>query len=212
MAATDVRNRSGRFAALLGAIGLLLAGCSGGDPGKTYPLSYEETYGKLYGMSMMREVCQQDYGIGESNVRMDERGADTISWIVSSGRGEDWYRLTAKLQRAPEGQTGTTVALNTKTILKDNGFGNTGGLNPMNEFEAMTMFREKVDSTLQGRPFEFRRVAAAVDAYLGYPTPSNPNQRVENVQDVGPHMDRYAIDSRRQDNPPRNKPGEKAIC
>lgn len=203
---------TGSVAALLSAIGLLLVGCSGGDPGKTYPLSYDEAYQKLYGMAMTREVCQQDYGIGESNVRMDERGADAISWIVSSRRGEDWYRLTAKLARAPEGQTGTTVALSTKTILKDNGFGNTGGLNPMNEFEALAMFREKVDSSLQGRPFDFRRVAAAVDEYLGYPTPANPNERVENVQDVAPHMDRYAIDSRRRDNPPRNEPGEQALC
>lgn len=207
-----MRHRSGRFAVQLGAIGLLLAGCSGGDPGKTYPLPYEETYQKLYGMAMKREVCQQDYGISESQVRMDERGADSISWIVSSDRGDDWYRLTATLSPAPEGQSGTTVALAAKTILKDNGMGNTGGLNPMNEFEALSMFREKVDSTLRGRPFEFRRVAAAVDEYLGYPTPSNPNQRVERVQDVGPHMDRYAIDSRREANPPRNERGENAIC
>jgi hypothetical protein len=207
-----VRNRSGRLAGLLGAVGLLLAGCSGGDPGKTYPLPYDQTYQKLYGMAMTREVCQQDYGIGKSSVRMDERGADAINWIVQSGRGDDWYRLTATLAEAPEGQTGTTVALAAKTILKDNGMGNTGGLNPMNEFEALAMFREKVDSTLQGRPFDFRRVAAAVDDYLGYPSPSDPNQRVETVQDVAPHMDRYAIDSRRRDNPPRNEPGEKAIC
>ncbi|MGL6044031.1 MAG: hypothetical protein ACRC1J_08920, partial [Sandaracinobacteroides sp.] len=127
-------------------------------------------------------------------------------------RGKQWYRLTAQLAPAPEGATGTSVKLETKLIFKDNGFGDSGGINPLNEAEASAMFREKVDSALMGRPFEFRRVAADVDAYLGYPTPPEGTKRVDNVQDVSPHMDRYAIDSRREKNPPRNGPGEQATC
>jgi hypothetical protein len=204
--------RSASAFAHVGAVALLAGGCSGSPDGQTYSISADAAYSKLYGMSMTREVCQQDYGIQESSVRMDQRDANSISWIVASGRGKDWYRLTAELEPAPDGETGTIVTLKTDVILKDNGFGDADGLNPLNEAEAMAMFREKADSTLTGRPFEFRRVAAAVDGYLGYPTPPKDTKRVENVQDVGPHMDRYAIDSRRRDNPPRNAPGERASC
>lgn len=190
----------------------MLMGCSASPEGRTYPLTFDETYTKLYGISMMREVCQQDYGIQESSVRMEERGADRISWIVSSRRGQDWYRLTANLAPAPEGATGTAVALKTELILKDDGFGGSGSDRSLGVAEASAMFREKTASTLEGRPFDFRRVAAEVDAHLGYPTPPEGTKRVDKVQDVAPHLDRYAIDSRRRDNPPANAPGERAIC
>lgn len=188
---------------------LLLLACSAGGEGQSYPLPANEAYGRLYSTQLLRGVCQQDYGIQESSVRMDSRTADAISWIISS-RGKDWVRLTADLEPADDGST--TVSVASQLVLKDDGFGGSAGDHSLVVAEALAMFREKVDSTLRSRPFEMRRVAAEVDAHLGYPTPPEDQKRVDRVEDVAPHMDRYAVDSRREDNPPRNAPGESANC
>lgn len=207
---TNMAFRVGAMATPLAA-GLLLLGCSGIPEGQTYPLPYDETYTKLYGMAVTREVCQQTYGLTDANARMDARTAEEISWIVSS-RGKDWFRLTTRLAPAPEGQTGTVVAVDTRSIATDDGSLASAGADSLTVAQAKAVFAEKVDSTLTGRPFELRRVTAAVDRYLNPAAQPGGSQQSAAMQAGVKSAERDVLAFEQREKPQGNAPGEKAIC
>ncbi len=209
----SVRSKLGprlRLPMLLAAC-LAMAGCSAQPDGKTYALPYDEAYTKLYGMAMTREVCQQTYGLSNASARMDARTAEEISWIVSSG-GRDWFRLTTRLAPAPEGQTGTLVSLQTQSIATDDGTVGSGSADGLAAAQASAVFAEKVDSTLGGRPFELRRVTAAVDGYLNRPGQSGGSQQSQAMQAGMQSAERDIMEFEKRDKPTGNAPDERAIC
>jgi hypothetical protein len=189
-----------------------LLGCSTEPQGKTYALPYEQAYSRLYGMGMTREVCQQDYGVSNAGVRMDKRTADEISWVVSS-RGKDRYELSTKLLPAPEGQTGTQVIVSTNAIVTNDGSMDSGGEEGLGKVEASALFAEKVDSTLEGRPFELRRVTAAIDKYLNRSAQGGGSQQSAAIESGMASAERMVDDFGKGSSKPRgNAPGERAIC
>lgn len=209
--ANNGRHHSRRLALLLGTVGVLLAGCSEQPAGKTYALPYKEAYGKLYGMGLTREVCQQDYGVSNGSVRMDKRTADEISWIVSA-RGKDRYELSAKLIAAAEGASGTQILVNTRAIATPDGSMDSGGEDGLGKAEATALFAEKVDSTMEGRPFELRRVTDAVDRYLNRPARSEGSQQSAAIETGMASAERMVNDFGKGSRPKGNAPGERAIC
>lgn len=200
-----------RLTILLAACSTLL-GCSTEPGGKTYALPYDQAYTKLFGMSLTREVCQQDYGVSNAGVRMDKRTADEISWVVSS-RGKDRYELSTKLLPAPEGQTGTQVIISTNAIVTNDGSMDSGGEEGLGKAEASALFAEKVDSTLEGRPFELRRVTAAIDKYLNRPAKAGGSQQSAAIESGIASSERMVNDFGGGSSKPKgNAPGERAIC
>jgi hypothetical protein len=187
-------------------------GCSEGPKGKTYALPYDQAYSKLYGMGLTREVCQQDYGVSNASVRMDKRTAEEISWVVSS-RGKDRYELSTKLLPAPEGQTGTQIIVSTNPIVTNDGSMDSGGESGLGKAEASALFEEKVDSTLEGRPFELRRVTAGIDKYLNRSAKAGGSQQSTAIESGIASSERMVNDFGGGSSKPKgNAPGERAIC
>jgi hypothetical protein len=190
---------------------LAMASCSAQPEGRTYPLPYEEAYTKLYGMALTREVCQQTYGLSNASARMEAQTAEEISWIVSSG-GKDQLRLTTRLAPAPEGQKGTLVSVQTRSIAGADGTVGSGGPDGLAAAQASAVFAEKVDSTLGGRPFELARVTAAVDSYLNPSGQPGGSAQSQAMQAGMKSAERDVMEFEQREKRQGNAAGEKAIC